>query len=161
MHTLFNITGFGIALVFLFGVWVDGRVSAGMKEENAVRYSIHIRPIFEKRCSTCHGADAPEYKEFKKDKAKYKALSKGPRMDTYPHLIYFVGWPDTGALMRRIDDGKARSDGKPGNMYRYLGDSEKERQENLSLFREWVGNWTPKRWKAITKEELDRITVAY
>jgi len=26
-------------------------------------------------------------------------------MDSYERLIAFVGWPDTGALMRRLDDG--------------------------------------------------------
>ena len=37
-------------------------------------------------------------------------------MDTYADLIFFVGWPDTGALMRRLDDGKTAADGKPGNV---------------------------------------------
>jgi hypothetical protein len=125
------------------------------------KYSTHINPIFDKKCIACHGSDSPEYKEFKKDKKKYKSMFKGPRMDSYTYLVYFVGWPDTGALMRRLDDGENTKDGKPGNMYQYLGDTDKERQKNLKVFKKWVGYWSLKRWKATTKEELDRITVKY
>ncbi len=64
--------------------------------------------------------------------------------------------------MRRLDDGKG---GKPGNMYQYLGSTEEERQQNLKLFKEWVGNWTLKKWKDITKditkEDMDGIKVKY
>ncbi len=42
-------------------------------------------------------------------------------MYTYADLIFFIGWPDTGAIMRRLDDGKGAKDGKPGNMYQRLG----------------------------------------
>lgn len=77
------------------------------------------------------------------------------------HLIGFIGWPDTGAVMRRLDDGKNTKDGKPGNMYQYLGSTEEERQQNLRLFRDWIGNWTLKKWKDITKEEMDGIKAKY
>ncbi|MGC8872694.1 MAG: hypothetical protein ACP5QC_07490 [Caldimicrobium sp.] len=50
---------------------------------------------------------------------------------------------------------------KPGNMYQYLGTSEEERQKNLKLFKEWVGNWILKRWTEITKEEMNSIKVRY
>jgi hypothetical protein len=63
--------------------------------------------------------------------------------------------------MRRLNDGKNRKDGKPGNMYVFLGDTEEERQRNLELFKKWVGYWTLKRWHEITKEELDQIKVPY
>jgi mono/diheme cytochrome c family protein len=70
-----------------------------------VRYTTHIKQIFEQKCEACHGSDAPEYGDFKKDKEKYTALFKGPKMTGYANLVHFTGWPDTGALMRRIDDG--------------------------------------------------------
>jgi hypothetical protein len=82
-------------------------------------------------------------------------------MDTYSHLIFYTAWRDTGALMRRLDAGTNTKDGKPGNMYQYLGDTEEERQKNLKLFKEWVGYWTLKRWPEITKEELSKIRVKY
>lgn len=120
-----------------------------------VTYSKDIKPIFDARCAGCHGSDAAEYAAFKQEKEAWTAKGIGPRMDTYSHLIYYTGWPDTGALMRRLDDAK------PGNMYEYLGDSAGERQKNLALFKAWVGNWTHKRWKEISKEELDGVKVPY
>lgn len=126
-----------------------------------VTYTKHIRPLVEARCSACHGGDSPEYPEFKADARRYEAESKGPRLDGHTYLGYFAGWPDTGALMRRLDDGKARKDGKPGNMYEHLGDTEAERQRNLALFKAWVGHWTLKRWPEVTKEELGRLKLKY
>jgi hypothetical protein len=127
-----------------------------------VTYRKHIKPLFDSRCVVCHGPDsAPEYDAFKSDKDQWLAKGKGMRMDTYSHLIFYTAWPDTGALMRRLDDGKNTKDGKPGNMYLHLGASEEERQKNLNLFKEWVGHWTPKRWPEITKEELSKIKVKY
>jgi hypothetical protein len=82
-------------------------------------------------------------------------------MDSYTYITSFIVWPDTGAIMRRLDDGQNTKDGKPGNMYRNLGRTEEERQKNLAIFKEWVGNWTLKRWHEISKEELDRIKVKY
>jgi hypothetical protein len=82
-------------------------------------------------------------------------------MDSYAHLVQFTAWPDTGALMRRLDDGKNTKDKKPGNMYQYLGADEAERQKNLDLFKSWVGNWVLKRWPEMTKEDVTGITVKY
>ena len=124
-------------------------------------WSGRIKAVFHAQCAGCHGADSPEYPAWKKEKEKFVADSKGPRMDTYAHLVYFTAWPDTGALMRRLDDGKGSGDGKAGNMYEHLGGSDEERQKNLALFKAWVGNWTLKRWKDITKEEMDGIKVPY
>ena len=134
-----------------------------------VSYRKDIRPLWAKQCSDCHGADSPYLGEFDENKKKFEAKRQGPRMDTYADLVFYVGWPDTGALMRRLDDGKTAADGKPGNMYRYLGDTEEERQKNLNLYKEWIGTdaWKHNRWEArgkvpaITKEDMDKIKVKY
>lgn len=120
-------------------------------------YRNDIKPIFDAKCAVCHGADAPEHPVFKLEKEQWLAKMKGPRMDTYSTLIYHIGWPDTGAVMRRLDDGKNAKDGKPGNMYQYLGATEEERQKNLDIFKAWVGNWTLKKSPEATKEDLDKI----
>ena len=148
---LFAVIVLGVALGF---------VSVGSSEE--ITFRKHIAPLFESKCGVCHGSDAaPEYYAFKEDQKKWTAQGKGMRMDTYSHLIFYTAWPDTGALMRRLNDGKGAKDGKPGNMYQYLGGTEEERQQNLKLFKEWIGNWTLKRWKEISKEEMDGIKVKY
>lgn len=126
-----------------------------------VRYTTHIKQIVDAKCIGCHGADSPEYPEFKANKKKYEDSSKGPRMDSHTYLIYYVGWPDNGAIMRRLDDGKKINGGKPGNMYQYLGSSEEEREKNLNFFKLWVGNWTLKRWAEITKEDMNELKVKY
>lgn len=127
-----------------------------------VTYRKHIKPLFDAKCSACHGLSAaPEYQTFKEEKEIWLSKGMGMRMDTYSHLIFYTAWPDTGALMRRLDDGKGSSEGKPGNMYAKLGANEEERQRNLLIFKEWVGNWSKKRWNEITKEELDGIKVKY
>lgn len=134
--------------------------SAASSEE--ITYRKHIKPLFESKCVVCHGSDAaPEYYAFKEDQNKWTAQGQGMRMDTYSHLIFYTAWPDTGALMRRLNDGRGVKDGKAGNMYQYLGGTEEERQQNLKLFKEWVGNWTLKRWKEIKKEDIDGIKVKY
>ncbi len=120
-----------------------------------ITYRNTIKGIFDARCNDCHGESSPEYKVFKQDKQRWLAEELGPRMDSYTYLVYFTGWPDTGALMRRLDDTK------PGNMYQHLGENEQERQQNLAAFKSWVGGWTLKRFDALTKEELSDIKVAY
>lgn len=120
-----------------------------------ITYRNNVKDIFDARCNSCHGENSPEYKVFKQDKQKWMTEELGPRMDSYTYLVYFTGWPDTGALMRRLDDAK------PGNMYQHLGDNERERQQNLAVFKSWVGGWTLKRFDALTKEELAGIKVPY
>lgn len=120
-----------------------------------------IRTVFEKNCISCHGSDAPEYAAFKKDKEAWLKKGVGMRMETYSHLVSFVGWPNTGALMRRLDDGKGSKEGKPGNMYQHLGIDEQERQANLALFKNWVGSWNLKRLTDISKEELTAVKAKY
>lgn len=134
-----------------------------------VTYRKDIRSLWESMCSACHGAASPYLGEFLESQEKYKKLMKDPRMDTYADLIFFVGWPDTGAIMRRLDDGQNTKDGKPGNMYQYLGATDNERQKNFSVFKAWVGEeaWIHKRWDAkgdmpgVTKEELTKMKVKY
>lgn len=135
-----------------------------------ITYRKHIKPLWEQKCAGCHGAGSPYLGDYDEDRKKYDAMFKGPRMDTYADLVSFVGWPDTGAIMRRLDDGKSpAAGGKPGNMYQYLGGTEEERQKNLNLFKEWVGKdgWKLNRWEArgkvpaITKEDMDKMKVKY
>lgn len=126
-----------------------------------VRYITHIKPLFTTKCSRCHGAESPEYPEFKANKKIHEDRTKGPRMNSYACLIFFTGCPDTGALMRRLDDGKNAQDGKPANMHKYLVSTDEERQQNPALFKEWIGNWTLKRWPEVTKEQMNGIKVEY
>lgn len=140
----------------------------GLAQE--VTYRKDIKPIVDAKCAACHGAGSPSLAEFLLEEKKYTAAMKGPRVDTYADLLMLVGWTDTGAIMRRLDDGKnPLAGGKPGNMYIFLGGTEEERQQNLNVFKAWVGPdaWNLKRWRArgqvpaITKEELDKIQVKY
>ena len=151
-----------IAFCAVFGVSIAGFAAD-------VTYRKDIRPLMVQKCLFCHGTDAPYLGDFEENKKKFEAAFKGPRMDTYADVVFFIGWPDTGAIMRRLDDGKNTSDGKPGNMYQNLGATEEERQKNLNLFKEWVGKdaWKLNRWgargkvPAITKEDLDKVKVKY
>ncbi len=120
-----------------------------------------IKPLFDKQCAGCHGTESPENEEFSKDKKKWTDKGIGMRMDTYSHLIAHVGWPYTGAMMRRLDDGSGKADKKAGNMYEHLGATEAERKANLEIFKAWVGNWNLKRGKDVTKEELNSLKIKY
>jgi hypothetical protein len=72
--------------------------------------------------------------------------------------LEFVKGKDTGAIMRRLDDGKNTKDGKPGNMYTFLGKDKEEREKNQKIFKDWVGSWNLKRKKDMTEEELKKVT---
>jgi len=123
----------------------------------AVTYEKEIKGIIAKQCLSCHGSDSPSMEEFKRDQEAYKKMMKGPRADTYGNLMVMVKGSDAGALMRRLDDGKNTKDGKPGNMYTYLGGADAERSANLEVFKKWVGNWSLKRHKELSKEELEAV----
>ncbi|MFN3504767.1 MAG: cytochrome C [Caldimicrobium sp.] len=125
--------------------------------DEVVTYEKNIKPIVEKYCIACHGNNAPPYGEFKKEKNKWIQLGLGPKMDTYEDLMTFVNGDDAGALMRRLDDGTNKPDGKPGNMYIFLGKTEDERKENLKIFKKWVGHWSLKRKKEWTEEDYKAI----
>jgi hypothetical protein len=155
-------------LRFILALFLVAGVSVTSWAED-ITYRKHIRPLWEQKCAGCHGTSAPYLGDFKENEKQFKAQFKGPRMDTYADLVFFIGWPDTGAIMRRLDDGKSAAGGKPGNMYQYLGATDEERRKNLNLFKEWVGKdaWKLNRWKArgkvpaITKEDVDKIKVKY
>lgn len=89
---------------------------------------------------------------------------------TYPLFMNHVIWPERGAIMRRLDDGKgAGAGGNPGNIYAFLGADDAERAKNLQTRKSWPGEgvWNLNRWEkrgdtpAISKEQLDRIKARY
>ena len=116
-------------------------------------YAKDIEPLWKTRCIGCHGPASPLIEEFDKNKEKFAKEMKGPRMNSYKLMVEFVNGGDAGAIMRRLDDGKSTKDGKPGNMYQYLGASDEERKKNLQTFKDWVGNWTLKRKAELTAED--------
>jgi hypothetical protein len=134
-----------------------------------VSYRKDILPLWKAKCMACHGAQSPYLGDFEENEKVYREKMQGPRMDTYADLIYFVGWPDTGAVMRRLDDGSNTADRKPGNMYQYLGATDEERRVNLKVFKAWIGEeaWSLKRWEqrgkvpGITKEEMSKLRMKY
>ena len=65
-----------------------------------VTYRKHIQPLVAQKCGGCHGAGSPYYGDFSEDKKKYEAALKGPRMDSYADLIFFIGWPDASTTGR-------------------------------------------------------------
>ena len=145
-------------------------LSAASAAAQDVTYRTDIAPLWKAKCAACHGDQSPERGDFGLDEKGYEAKLKGPRMDSYERLVAFVAWPDTGALMRRLDDGTSpNAGGKPGNMYQNLGATDKERAANLKTFKAWVGEgaWNLNRWEkrkdvaAATKEQLDKIKVKY
>lgn len=134
-----------------------------------ISYRNDIAPIIKAQCSDCHGAESPSIVQFKTDEESYKKQKLGPRLDSYLDLTALIVWPDTGALMRRLDDGSSAADKKPGNMYKYLGETEPERQANLAKIKGWLGEstWNLNRWQkrgdvpAISKEQLDALKLKY
>lgn len=153
-----------------FKLLVVMAVLAGAVSAQAATYRTDIAPLWKSRCIACHGAQSPERADFLLDEKGFAAKSQGPRMDSYERFIAFIAWPDTGALMRRLDDGKGQfAGGKPGNMNQFLGSTEVERAANLKLFKSWVGEggWNLNRWSkkgdvpAVSKEQLEKVKVAY
>jgi hypothetical protein len=126
-----------------------------------------IEPIIRQGCAECHDADSKEYGEWMLlDDALRK--KEGPRLDTYTTFMNYVVWPATGALQRRLDDG-ASTGGKPGNMYKHLGDTDAERAKNLQTIKAWLGDgaWYVNRFDArgdmpgVTKEQLEKVKAKY
>jgi len=147
-----------IANVSLFLFILVGGYSLA-EERKAVTYEKDVKKITSEKCIFCHGSDSPTIDEFEKDKEGFKKKNKGPRMDTYQNLIIFVNGNETGALMRRLDDGKNTKDSKPGNMYKNLGKTDSERAKNLEVIKKWVGGWTLKRKGELTEAELKAIKI--
>ncbi|MFZ3082421.1 cytochrome C [Rhodoferax ferrireducens] len=134
-----------------------------------VTYRADVQPILKAQCDECHGAEAPTLKEFDLAKEKYTKEKSGPRLSTYETLLQLIAYPDSGAFMRRLDDGSGNADKKPGNMYKHLGETDEQRAANLKVLKAWVGEggWNPNRWMArgdvpaITKEQLDKLKLKY
>jgi len=148
----------------ILGATILCLATAASVSADEVTYRDHVQPLFDAKCAACHGASSPYIGDFDEDPDRYAAMNLGPRMDSYADMITFVVYPDTGALVRRLDDGRVHPEGKAGNMYQDLGEDEEERQRNLAIFKAWVGGgeaWNPARWREMSKEQLDRIEVAY
>ena len=141
--------------VVFWTVFAAGASIAAAQGE--VTYEKDVKKIISAHCLSCHGSDAPTMEAYKKDQDGFKKAKKGPRMDTYATLMIMVNGSDTGALMRRVDDGMSTKEGKPGNMYNYLGSTKAEQAANLKVIKEWIGGWTLKRKKDITEVELKAI----
>ena len=151
--------------------WIAVALPALLVAGSAVSqtYRVNVQPFIKAQCAECHGAESPTLAEFNLDQEKFKKEKQGPRTDTYENLLQIIAYPDSGAFMRRIDDGSSTSDKKPGNMYKYLGETDAERKANLMMLKAWVGDgaWNLNRWAArgdvpaITKEQLDKIKVKY
>jgi hypothetical protein len=135
-------------------------------------YRTDVAPMIKEQCAECHAADAgaPTLKEFELAKDHFKKEKLGPRTDTYENLLMLIAYPDSGAFMRRLDDGTSQfAGGKPGNMYKHLGSTDAERAKNLAMLKAWVGEggWNLNRWSlrgdvpAITKPELDKLKLKY
>ncbi|MCA1981061.1 MAG: hypothetical protein LDL10_05930, partial [Calditerrivibrio sp.] len=61
-----------------------------------VKYTTHIKPIFESKCAGCH--NGLEYEEWKAAVSKDPNMKKdmvGMKMDTFRSLIAYVTWPNT------------------------------------------------------------------
>jgi hypothetical protein len=152
--------------VLLFALLAGFAVPAAAQE---LTWRKDIAPIVTKGCVLCHGAEAPEFAEWSLlPEAKRKKI--GPRMESYGAFLSFVGWPDTGAVMRRLDDGTSPlAGGKPGNMYQNLGETDAERAKNLKTIKAWLGEgaWNLNRFAArgevpgITTEQLGKIKAKY
>lgn len=133
---------------------------SGAARAQSITYENTVKKLISERCANCHASakGAPTMEEFQKDKAGYAKKFKGPKMDDYQSVVVMVNGSDAGALMRRLDDGKNTKDGKPGNMYNYLGKNADERAERLAKVKQWVGSWSLKRRNELSPEELKAIT---
>jgi len=152
---------------------VAGAVVALPSVAADVTYRADIAPFIKKQCAECHGPTSPSLQEFKltpEIQKQYEKEKMGPRTDTYEHLLSIVAYPDPGAFMRRLDDGTSpQANGKPGNMYKHLGETDAERAAALVMIKAWVGEggWNLNRWEpkgnvpAVTKEQLDKLKLKY
>jgi len=149
-------------LVGLFAVAATATASA-----QDLTWRKDIQPIIAAKCAGCHGPNQPGFDEWNVQRVKDKNLA--PRLDTYAFFMNHVVWPETGAVMRRLDDGKGAAGGKPGNMYNFLGADDAERAKNLQTLKAWLGEgaWNLNRWQkrgdtpGITKEQLEKIKAKY
>ncbi len=134
-----------------------------------VTYRNDVRPLLKNLCGECHGDTSPTLAEFNLNNEYYKKEKLGPRLVSYEELLQFVVYPETGALMRRLDDGTNRADRAPGNMHKHLGETDAERASNFRMLKSWIGEdgWNLNRWKAadnlpaVTKEQMNKLQLKY
>jgi hypothetical protein len=151
--------GFTVFSVLFAGIIT----SAGAQE---LTWRKDIQPIITAKCAVCHGAKQPGFADWNVQRVTDKNLA--PQLVTYAYFMNHVVWPETGAIMRRLDDGKGAPGAKPGNMYPMLGSNDAERAKNLQTIKTWLGDgaWNLNRWEkrdmpAIAKEQLDKIKAKY
>jgi len=152
----------GTAVIF---VSFAGIITSASAQELTWRKD--IEPIITAKCGACHSAKQPGFADWNVQRVSDKNLA--PQLVTYAYFMNHVVWPETGAIMRRLDDAKATPGGKPGNMYAFLGSSDAERAKNLQTIKAWLGEgaWNLNRWQkrgdtpAISKEQLDKIKATY
>ena len=130
-----------------------------------MKYQTHIKQLFDVKCLRCHGSTAPEYEQFNVEKDKWVKQGLGMKMDSYRQLANFVVWPNTGAVMRRLDDGKNMTRWKTRqhvSVLRRYREVEGEKSFTVqAVDKNWA--WT-KRLPELTKEEileLDKIRGRY
>jgi len=114
-------------------------LSADKPKADRAMFQNQILPIFEANCMDCHGEDAPSYKTYLTAPEKFKKEKLGPRMKSYDEVMLFVLGPETGSMAKRLDDGAHTPTKRRGNMYKYLGESDREREENLKILKLWIG----------------------
>jgi mono/diheme cytochrome c family protein len=144
-------------LLLLTTAGAIGALSAPAAAQS-VTYENTVKKIFAERCAACHISGAPSMSEFQNNKEAWTKKFKGPSLADYKSVMVMVNGSDAGALMRRLDDGKNTKDGKPGNMYNYLGSNPAERSARLDTMKKWVGNWSLKRRKELSDAELKAIS---
>jgi mono/diheme cytochrome c family protein len=131
---------------------------SGGAAADPVTYENTVKKLVAERCAGCHISGAPSMSEFQNNKEAWTKKFKGPSMADYKSVMVMVNGSDAGALMRRLDDGKNTKDGKPGNMYNYLGKDAHERAERLEKVKQWVGSWSLKRRNELSDGELKAIS---
>ena len=130
-----------------------------------VTYRNQVKPMIQKLCAECHGDGAPTLAEFKLAEEKYKKEKLGPNTSTYENLLQIIAYTDTGAFMRRLDDGTNTADKKPGNMYKYLGETEQNlahafrdaEQDNAVLLIDEVDSFLQNRESATRSWEVSQV----
>jgi hypothetical protein len=113
------------------------------KADRAI-FQAKILPIFEANCMDCHGDDAPSYATYLTAPERFKKEKLGPRMMSYDEVMLFVTGPEFGSMARRLDDGANTPNQRRGNMFKYLGETDRQREENLRILKQWIGE---KSWR--------------
>ena len=87
-------------------------------------------------------------------------------MDTHENKFVLISYSDSGAFIRRHDDGTSQSAGsKSGNMYKHLRQAETERAKTKDVLKARLGEgtWSRNRREvcgdvpAMTKAEMEQL----